>query len=123
MTPIGPAKLEPIFLSKVWGGKSLQDDLSIRLPENQEIGEAWLLYDRAEKSSRIAGSNTTIADWMKYDSLSLLGPHCAPTPSGAFPLLLKYLDCAEKLSVQCHPDDDAAAAFDDLGKTEAWVPS
>jgi mannose-6-phosphate isomerase len=121
MKRIEPAKLEPIFLPKVWGGRNLEHDLSIPLPEGEQIGEAWLLFDRVGESSRITGSTTTISDWMKHDALSLLGPHCQPTPSGTFPLLLKYLDCAERLSVQCHPDDATAALSNDLGKTEAWV--
>ena len=121
MKCIGPAKLEPIFLPKVWGGRNLERDLSIPLPKGEQIGEAWLLFDRVGESSKITDSTTTISDWMKYDAASLLGPHCQPTPSGTFPLLLKYLDCAERLSVQCHPDDATAVLSNDLGKTEAWV--
>jgi mannose-6-phosphate isomerase len=116
-----PFLLERIALPKLWGGRSLEQVPGIALPPSADIGETWELYDRPEGSSRLRGRTTTIADLMHEQAEQLVGVGVALAHGGRFPLLLKFLDAREALSVQVHPDDLQAAADDDGGKDEAWT--
>lgn len=102
----------------------MADLLTAPMPENEPIGEAWLLSDREDHQSVVANGplkGTTIRELMQEDATPLLGRLAGQFPR--FPLLLKFLDAKEKLSVQVHPSD----AYPELlpagesGKTEAWV--
>jgi mannose-6-phosphate isomerase len=85
--------------------------------------ESWEVVDRDGEQSVIANGEfrgRTLRSVLSEHPIELMGQHRA---FKAFPLLLKFLDCHQSLSVQVHPDDAAAAVLDppDLGKTEAWV--
>lgn len=122
MADLKPCILERKILPKVWGGRALEAVLGIDLRGGEAIGETWELYDRPDGSSAIRGSELTLRDLMEQDSTALLGRGVRATRGGYFPLLLKYIDAADKLSVQVHPTDEAAPDGDgDGGKTEAWV--
>jgi mannose-6-phosphate isomerase len=123
MSGLKPCILERRILPKVWGGRALSRVLGLTLPPDEAVGETWELYDRADGSSRIRGSERTLRDLMLEDAPGLLGRGVWPTPQGYFPLLIKYIDAADKLSVQVHPDDETARneAEDDTGKSEGWV--
>lgn len=129
MAPHKPVLLERKVLPKVWGGQTLARVLDLDLPGEEKIGETWELYDRHDGSSRIRDSARTLRDLMLEDAAGLLGRGVSPTPEGYFPLLLKYIDAVDELSIQVHPDDTAAAtagggngfAPRDGGKTEGWV--
>jgi mannose-6-phosphate isomerase len=103
-----------------WGGNTLSSLL--QLPDRSEpIGEAWLLADHPLHHSIVADAplkGKTIKDLIHQDSEALLG--CAMK---RFPLLIKILDARENLSVQVHPDDEAARQWapQEGGKTEAWT--
>jgi mannose-6-phosphate isomerase len=98
--------------------------LSVPLPGDGPIGEAWLLSDRDDHSSLVAEGplkGTTIAQLMNQSPeqmLGKLGRHFT-----RFPLLLKFLDVTKGLSVQVHPSDAHVELIPagDTGKTEAWV--
>jgi mannose-6-phosphate isomerase len=128
-----PLKFRPRFVEKIWGGRKLQTVLGKPLPAGKMIGESWELYDfppgvvensRDRVSSEIANgplSGRTLHWAVKelgpqlYGSVSLSGPH------GQFPVLIKFLDAREDLSVQVHPDQTYAAANPGAHlKTEAW---
>ena len=121
MPDLAPCLLERKILPKVWGGRALETVLGIALPEGEAIGESWEVYDRADGSSRIAGSDHTLADLMREHKDELLGRRVRTAYGGFFPLLIKYIDAHDKLSVQVHPDDEQAREENDSGKTEAWV--
>jgi mannose-6-phosphate isomerase len=121
MSPLEPFLLERIALPKVWGGRMLAKALGIALPPDVDVGETWELYDRPEGSSRLRGRTTTIADLMAKASEPLLGEGVPAAHGRRFPLMLKFLDARDALSVQVHPDDALAAADDDSGKNEACV--
>lgn len=121
MSPLEPFLLERIALPKVWGGRMLAKTLGIALPPDVDVGETWELYDRPEGSSRLRGRTTTVADLMATAPDALLGRDVAKAHGGRFPLMLKFLDAREALSVQVHPDDAMAASDDDSGKNEACV--
>jgi len=126
MNPIHlyPLRFEPIYQYRLWGGRRLANLLSQPLPGDGPIGEAWLLSDRDDHPSVVADGplkGRTIAQLMEYWSEQLLG-----TLAGRFsrfPLLLKFLDAREMLSVQVHPSDRQTDYLPagEHGKTEAWV--
>ena len=119
-----PLRFEPISQYRLWGGRRLADLLSATLPGDGPIGEAWVLSDRPDHPSLVATGalkGRTIGQLMEQCPVQLMGKLAGRFRR--FPLLLKFLDAQEMLSVQVHPSD----AFEDLlpagetGKTEAWV--
>ncbi|MDI1312552.1 type I phosphomannose isomerase catalytic subunit, partial [Prosthecobacter sp.] len=123
-TPLYTLLFEPIYQYRLWGGRRLADVLSTPLPDTGSIGEAWLLSDRAEHASRVANGplqGMTIAQLLEQFPVQMLGEmagHCR-----RFPLLLKFLDARDTLSVQVHPSDQQTNYLPEgeTGKTEAWV--
>lgn len=121
-----PPSLKPMLfdrklLPKVWGGRALESVMGMRLPVGESIGETWELFDRPDGSSVVRGGTTTLADLMHSDREALLGRGVAAGHGGRFPLLLKFIDARDALSVQVHPDDEQARAEKDGGKDEAWL--
>jgi mannose-6-phosphate isomerase len=122
--PLYPLRFDPICQYRLWGGRRLSGLLSKPLPGDGPIGEAWILSDRDDYQSNVANGplkSQTIGQLMEHYREQLMGK-LAPRFS-RFPLLLKFLDAHEMLSVQVHPSD----AYPELipagetGKTEAWV--
>jgi len=129
-----PLLLQPMYKEKVWGGRSLQR-LGRSLPGGADatIGESWELADLAATSesggggaaaeSRIRNGpliKRTIGE-VARDFGSLVTGSMQPEPEGRFPLLVKYLDARENLSVQVHPSPEYAAEHPDAKlKSEAW---
>ena len=122
--PIYPLQFEPICQYRLWGGRRLANWIEQPLPGEGPIGEAWLLSDRADNPSRVLEGplkGRTIAELIDCAPTFLLGKFS--TRYRRFPLLLKFLDVSDMLSVQVHPSD----AHHDLipegetGKTEGWV--
>lgn len=129
-----PLKFEPIYKEKVWGGRTLER-LGRILPGGSEtrIGESWELADLGQTAasgggggaehSRIANgplAGRTLHELMRARGPALMGD-LAPNDFGEFPLLLKFLDARENLSVQVHPSPEYAAAHPEAHlKSEAW---
>lgn len=120
MSPLCPVLLERKLVSKPWGGRALQERLGIAIPPGETIGESWELFDRKAGSSDIRGGGT-LHELLEADDRGLLGQRIAPTRDRHFPLLLKFIDARERLSVQVHPGDEQARKHDDSGKSEAWI--
>jgi mannose-6-phosphate isomerase len=116
-----PFLLERITVPKPWGGRALTKVPGIELPPGVDVGETWELHDRPEGSSRMRGTSTTLADLMRADAVALVGAGVPLGHGGRFPLLLKFLDAREELSVQVHPDDAQARADGDSGKNECSI--
>jgi len=138
-----PLKFEPIYKAKVWGGRTLQRKLGRRLPGEAgsaegKIGESWEIADvdstspsggggGAERSVVANGEHAgrTLHELIAAHGAALVGTlPLAADAHGAktnFPLLVKYLDARENLSVQVHPSEAYAAEHDDAHlKSEAW---
>jgi mannose-6-phosphate isomerase len=119
-----PLRFEPIYEYRPWGGRQLAGLLTKPLPGEGPIGEAWLLSDRQDHQSRVADGplkGQTIGQLLDQFPQHMMG---APAPRpGRFPLLLKFLDARDLLSVQVHPSDLQTTYLPagDTGKTEAWV--
>ena len=115
-TPLYPLRFEPIYQYRLWGGRRLASLLAAPLPGDGPIGEAWVLSDRDEHPSRVADGSLqglSIAQLLDQYREQVMGKLAGRFRR--FPLLLKFLDVREMLSVQVHPTDPATA------KTEAWV--
>ncbi len=122
-TSLYPLKFEPIFKSMIWGGRRLPEFLGRQVPNPDAIGEAWILSDVDGNPTPIANgplAGSTLRDILRRDSTELLGT--AEPRHGRFPLLLKFIDSRQELSVQVHPNDEQAHARipGTCGKTEAW---
>lgn len=120
--PLYPLRFEPIFKPTIWGGRRLGELLRRPLPGTDPVGEAWVLSDQGELPSRVAEGplqGHTLRQLMERIGPRLLGRHAGDR----FPLLLKFLDARDTLSVQVHPHDRHTHLLPpgQRGKTEAWV--
>src|SRR5947208_10999458 len=119
-----PLRFEPIFTHNLWGGRRLPGFLHRQPPHADPIGEAWVLSDVDGSESRVADgplAGRTLRELLSRDPARVLGK--ARAAQGRFPLLLKFIDARQPLSVQVHPNDEQAAKLGPghFGKTEAWV--
>ena len=114
-------KFTPICVVRVWGGRSLAKVFGRDLPEGKRIGETWEIVDRPESQSIVAEGpwkNRTLRELIESNSDWLLGPSW---PSAKpFPILVKWLDCSERLSLQVHPPSVIAHELGGEPKTENW---
>ncbi len=117
MPKLYPLLMSPMFDPRPWG----MTDLAPIYPNHhfdQKIGESWLTGDNS-KVANGALKGKSLAELTKELGPELVGD--APADPHRFPLLLKFLFPAEKLSVQVHPDDVGAKAVGEpCGKTECW---
>ncbi len=133
-TPIYPLRFNPIYKEKVWGGRMLEK-LGRSLPglTNALIGESWELADLGQSSPSGGGggqersviangplAGQTLREAVERYGDTLMG-RLTTTDSGDFPLLVKFLDAQQPLSVQVHPSPAYARAHPDAHlKSEAW---
>ncbi len=126
MTTAGPFNtpftFTPIFKEKLWGGQSLRTALSKDIPEKKCVGESWELSGYgSDISHAVLGEGTTVSiqDLLEHNARELLGTRF---PSPLFPLLFKFIDANDNLSVQVHPSDVQAKkqGWGKCGKTECW---
>jgi len=122
--PLYPLRFEPIYQYRLWGGRRLSSLLSAPLPGDGPIGEAWLLSDRSDHQSLVANGplkGKSIGQLMGQFREQLMGK--LASRFRRFPLLLKFLDAHELLSVQVHPSKAHPELIPagDTAKTEAWV--
>jgi mannose-6-phosphate isomerase len=128
-----PLLLEPILKEKVWGGRRLTG-FGKALPADVLIGESWEVADLAStapgggggdpaRSRIVAGelAGQTLHDAMDAWGSRMMGVSM-PTPAGDFPLVVKWLDAAQHLSVQVHPTAEYVVTHPEANlKTESWV--
>ncbi len=122
MSSLYPLRFRPILRRYLWGSRRLET-LGKQLGPGNDYAESWEIVDHgADQSVVLAGplAGTTLGELVKSHARELFGRDVG-YPS--FPLLFKFLDANDRLSVQVHPDDARAALLDppDLGKMEAWV--
>jgi len=123
-TVLYPLRFEPICQYRLWGGRRLASLLAAPLPGDGPVGEAWILSDREDHPSRVADGplkGQTIAQLLERFPQQLMGRLAGRFRR--FPLLLKFLDARESLSVQVHPADTDTGLLPpgETGKTEGWV--
>ena len=116
MTELYPLLMTPLFDPRPWGRLDLSPIYSQHF--NERIGESWLTGDNC-KVQNGSHAGKTLAELASRYQRELVGD--APKDGDRFPLLMKFLFPQEKLSVQVHPDDDAAREIGQpCGKTECW---
>lgn len=122
-----PIKFKPRVKERIWGGQAIltkKGKAAGRLSKDKLYGESWDL-------SSVSGDISVVANgFLKGNNLEeiievymgeLVGEKIFEQYGLEFPLLIKYLDCNDKLSVQVHPDDTLAEErHNSFGKTEAW---
>ncbi len=118
-----PLVFEPLLKRIRWGGRRLGAVLHKPLGPESDYAESWEIADHGADQSIVRSeefAGQTLAELVKRQNLPLLGRHAG---RDQFPLLVKFLDAQDVLSVQVHPDDRQAKECDpaENGKTEAWV--
>ncbi len=118
--PVCPLIFEPIFRSKVWGGRNLERLLGKKLSSGQKIGESWECADVDSGQSIVTrgpAKGRTLRELVAEWGTALTGR--AELCDGRFPLLIKFLDAADHLSIQVHPGDSTEKTAGNE-KHEAW---
>jgi mannose-6-phosphate isomerase len=123
MQPLYPLRFRPILRHLIWGGRRLGTFLQKPIGDASDYAESWEISDYRDQVSVVADgplAGTTLRELVKSRTMELLGP--AMGPRDPFPLLVKFIDANEDLSVQVHPDDEKGRRLaNDSGKTETWV--
>lgn len=114
-----PLRLEPQVKEVVWGGSWLAEELGRTTDLALKLGESW----EAFSGSKIANgplAGRTLGDLFKENPVEYFGEKSKTYPK--FPLLVKFIDARENLSVQVHPDNFLAQQLENYpyGKTEFW---
>jgi mannose-6-phosphate isomerase len=116
-----PMILAPRFDPKIWGGRRLETVLGKHLPDEHRFGESL----ESDGESRILNgllAGNSIRDLIRMNAASVLGTRGLEASGDFedFPLLAKFIDASDILSVQVHPNDEEALPLGKRGKTEAW---
>ncbi len=118
-----PILFEPILKDRIWGGEKLYTVLG-KQQICSSIGESWEVSNVPENVSIIANGvykNRSLDNLIESYSQELLGQSIINKFGYQFPLLFKFLDAKEDLSIQLHPNDELAKErHQSLGKTEMW---
>lgn len=128
-----PFKFRPRLVEKLWGGRKIETILGKPLPPGKLIGESWELYDFPPgmvddtgqwASAEIANgplAGRTLHEIVGDFGRDVMGDVPLVAPNGQFPILVKFLDAEQDLSLQVHPDEAYAALHPEAHlKTEAW---
>jgi len=121
--PLYPLRFLPILRRLIWGGRRLGTVLHKPIGDEGDYAESWELADYHDSVSVVQEGSlagTTLRQLVQSRGEELLGP--ALGPRDQFPLLVKFIDAHQVLSVQVHPDDETGRRLaGDNGKTETWV--
>jgi len=115
-------RFTPLYKERVWGSRRLAEVFARALPaDGKPYGESWELVDRADDQSVVAEgkyAGLTLREICQKHGRELLKADF--DPSRPFPILVKWLDCAERLSLQVHPPATIAPSLGGEPKTECW---
>lgn len=116
-----PFLLRPVGKDYLWGGNRLNTDFAKGI-DMSPLAETWECSTHPDGPSIVVSgefAGKSLRDVLK-EHPELLGSH--PHTVGELPILIKFIDAAQDLSVQVHPDDDYAKEYENgsLGKTEMW---
>ncbi len=118
-----PLKFNPILKERIWGGKKLKTLLN-KNSTKPKIGESWEISDVKGDTSIVSNGNfkgKSLQELLETYKQDLVGIHNYKIFGTKFPLLIKFIDAKEDLSIQLHPNDELAAKrHNSFGKTEMW---
>lgn len=118
---LSPVKLNPAFKDYLWGGTKLKT-LYGKKSDLERVAESWELSAHKDGQSTIASGDffgLTLSEYITANGNDCLGKKALEFDF--FPILIKFIDAADSLSVQVHPDDEYALKYEgEYGKTEVW---
>ena len=119
-----PLKFKKVLIPKVWGGRNLNKKLGIELPDDRNFGESWEVSSHKNGMSEVENgylSGRQLQSLLEEFKSELVGEEIYTKYGNRFPLLIKYLDVNDRLSIQVHPSDEYALKnHNELGKCESW---
>lgn len=119
-----PMRCRPLLKPKIWGGRGLERILGKVLPPDELIGESWEVADVPQGTSAIEGGHLdgmSLREVMeRFRDQMLPGPS---DPGAEFPLLVKFLEAQDDISIQVHPDADVCERLypTERSKNETWL--
>ncbi len=124
MSHLYPLKFNPIFKEKIWGGQKIKTILGKDFSPAKNCGETWELSGVKGNVSEVSNGSLkgkSLTQLIESNGEQLLGAKVIRKYGAEFPLLVKFIDANDDLSVQVHPDDTLAKKrHDSFGKTEMW---
>ena len=124
MEKLYPLRFHPRYVDKIWGGQKIRTVLGKDMGDLPNCGETWEVSGVPGHLSVVAAgplAGTSLADLLRDYGPALAGEAVYARFGDTFPLLIKFIDAADDLSIQVHPDDALAQArHGSFGKTEMW---
>ena len=119
-----PFKFHPIFKEKIWGGTKIGTELNKDFSPDENCGETWEISGVHGNISVVSEgplTGTMLPELIDKYKGQLVGEKVYQKEGNEFPLLVKFIDANQDLSIQVHPNDELAIArHQSLGKTEMW---
>lgn len=116
-----PIKLLPAFKDYLWGGTRLKTEFN-KKSELEKVAESWELSTHKDGESIVASGeykDKKLSEYIAENPYDVLGERARAFDF--FPVLIKFIDAKDNLSVQVHPDDEYARKYNgEYGKTEMW---
>jgi len=123
MKSLYPLKFQPILKEKIWGGNKLKTILGKKTLQ-PNIGESWEISNVQGDISIVENGDLkdkSLTFLLETYTSDLIGENNYKRFGNIFPLLIKFIDADNDLSVQLHPNDELASQrHDSFGKTEMW---
>lgn len=123
-TSLYPLKFEPILKDKIWGGTRLKTMLYKEISPANCCGESWEVSGLVGDESMITNgflAENNLNELLEIYMTELVGEKNYEKYGLGFPLLIKFIDAQDNLSVQVHPNDELAQRkYGQSGKTEMW---
>ncbi len=124
MEGLYPLKFEPIYKGKIWGGNKIKTVLNKDFGSLPNCGESWELSGVEGNVSVVSNgylSGNTLEELVEVYMGDLVGDQVYDTYGTEFPLLIKFIDANDDLSIQVHPGDEMSKErHNAFGKTEMW---
>ncbi len=124
MNELYPLKFKPILKEKIWGGQNLKSSLNKTIPTTEKIGESWEISGVENNVSVVENgflAGNELDELIEIYMGDLVGDKVYDKHGMEFPLLIKFIDANDVLSIQVHPDDELAKKrYNSNGKTEMW---
>lgn len=119
-----PFKFNPQLFHKIWGGHTIERWYDHVPADYENVGEAWVMSDVEKYPTEVINgphAGDSLQDLLEVYMDELVGEKVYEAFGNHFPLLLKFIDAVDDLSIQVHPDDEYALENEkSLGKTEMW---
>lgn len=124
MNELYPLRFKPVFKDKIWGGQKIKTVLKKEFSPLPNCGEVWVLSGVEDNQTEIENgflAENELNELVEVYMGDLVGEKVFLKFGNEFPILVKFIDANDWLSIQVHPDDKLAAArHGTLGKTEMW---